>query len=113
MNTKKSEIVASASEIGQNIKSIRGLQKLTQKRLCQHLTEKGIKCTNTTICNYERGCRLPPIHVISAIAEVCHCDIGDIVGRRPIPMKDKLTNKDVEALERTLKFVKELVRSDK
>lgn len=110
MSNKINESVASAAEIGQNIKSIRGLKQITQKELSRLLENKGIKCNNTTLCNYERGKRLPSIDIISAIAEVCNCDISDIIGR--LPTKGKLTLEDVKSLERTIKFVKGLVMAD-
>ena len=110
MSKKISETVASAEMIGQNIKAIRGLRKMTQKKLAVLIEEKGLKCPNITLCNYERGNRLPSIEVISAIAEILGCDISDIVGQMPI--KGKPTQDDVKSLERTLKFVKTLVRSN-
>lgn len=111
MNNKTSESVASAYEIGQNIKLMRGMRHLTQKQLCQLLlTEKGITCKNTTLCSYERGRRLPSVDFLSAIAEVCHCDLSDLVGRRLT--RDQLTTDDIRALERTLKVVKSMVRTN-
>ena len=110
MSKKISETVASAEMIGQNIKAIRCLRKMTQKKLAILIEEKGLKCTNITLCNYERGNRLPSIEVISAIAEILGCDVSDIVGR--MPMKGKPTQADVRALERTLKFVKDFVMND-
>ncbi|WP_455654333.1 helix-turn-helix domain-containing protein [Phascolarctobacterium sp.] len=107
MSKRISNTVASAVMIGENIKAIRGLRKMTQKKLSILIEEKGFKCTNTTLCNYERGNRLPSIEVISAIADILECDISDIVGRMPV--RGKPTPDDVKALEKTLKFVRGLV----
>lgn len=102
--------VARAADIGQNIKSIRGLRQMTQKELAAILGRKGVKCTNITLCNYERGKRLPSIEVLNIIAEIFRCDIGDIVGRRPV--KEQPTADDIKALEKTLKFVKGFISTD-
>lgn len=110
MSKINSDTIASAVMIGENIKSIRGLRKMTQKKLANLVEEKGFKCTNTMLCNYERGNRLPSIEVIAAIADILECDIGDIVGRRTV--RGKPTPDDIKALEKTVKFLKGFVMND-
>lgn len=64
-------------DIGQNIRKFR-----EQKRLTQDELGKVIGMSQPIINQYEKGVKIPPVNVLTAIADVFSCSLDELCGRK-------------------------------
>lgn len=65
--------------VGQNIRSLRLANNMTQKELAAALRKKGLKTSHISISKYETGKTTLSTKVALALSEIFHCSINFIM----------------------------------
>lgn len=66
--------------IGQQVRTLRKAQKLTQRELAEKLQLQGIDATDLTVLRIENGTRFVPDYEVKELAKVLNVSYGEIFG---------------------------------
>ena len=75
------------------LQELRIKNNISQEKLAKHL---GL--VRSSICQYEKGKRIPDYQILSKIADYFNVTVDYLLGRDEIPPKDKVLSTDEKAI---------------